>query len=225
MILNIPLLALGLLLLWFPRQWMRHGVAFLRRRRRDKSTSRIVEPWRQREAGDPRVGWRTEFTKLRNYIDLLRGAAGSLVLFGGMGIAPMIAADTGASPGAIKQVMVIRAAILFVGLVIQTVRYERYRLSFYPPIFYLAGLSVGLCDIRGALFAFVLIWAINGALPNAQGFLSVYSLLLVVFGHLFAWRGDLRAVFAGILCFTPVLLSLLTRRPLMIFSRKSAHVS
>jgi hypothetical protein len=224
MILNLPLLALGLLLLWFPRQWMRHGVAFLKRRRRSGSGPRIVEPWREREAGDPRVGWRTEFTKLRNYIDLLRGAAGSLVLLGGMGMAPMIAADAGA-PGAVRQVMVIRAAILFIGLVIQTVRYERHRLSFYPPIFYLAGLSVGLCDIRGALFAFVLIWGINGALPNAQGFLSVYAMLLVIFGHLFAWRGDLRSVLAGVLSFTPVLLSLLTRRPLMIFSRKSAHVS
>ena len=105
----------------------------------------------------------------------------------------------------------------------QTIRREKNRLTFYPPIFYLAGLSVGLCDARGAGFAFALIWAVNPALPNAQGFLTVYALLLVVFGHFYAWSGDLSAAYAGGLCFLPVLLSMLAKRPLTIFTRKGSR--
>jgi hypothetical protein len=217
---DFPLLLLGLLLLWFPRQWMRRGAAWLRRRRKG---GRIVEPWREREFGDPRINFRTEFTKFRNYIDLLRGMAGSLVLFGGLGILPAIAPPSGASRTVILQVLGVRAVILLVGLLVQTMRYRHRKITFYPPIFYLAGLSVGLCDVRGAAFAFLLIWAINAALPNAQAFLSIYALLLVVFGHFFAWRGDLQAAYAGVLCFLPVLLSLLAKRPLLIFARKRAE--
>jgi hypothetical protein len=219
MTLNFPFVVLALLLLWFPREWMRRGAALLRRRRR-AGQSRIVEPWREREAGDPRINFRAEFTKFRNHIDLLRGMAGSLVLFGGMGILPAIEALPGASRTVTLQVLAIRALILLIGLLIQTVRYQGKKLTFFPPIFYLAGLSVGLCDIRGAAFAFVLIWAINPALPSAQTFLSVYAVLLVVFGHFFAWGGDLRAVYAGVLCFLPVLLSMLAKRPLVVFGRK-----
>ena len=216
---NLPLFLLGLLLLWFPREWMRRGVALIRRRR-SGGKSRIVEPWREREAGDPRINFRAEFTKFRNHLDLFRGMAGSLVLFGGMGILPAIAALPGASRTVTLQVMAIRALILLIGLLIQTVRYQAKKVTFFPPIFYIAGLSVALCDVRGAVFAFVLIWAINPALPSAQAFLSVYALLLVVFGHFFAWRGDLRAAYAGMLCFLPVLLSLLAKRPLLVFARK-----
>ena len=115
------------------------------------------------------------------------------------------------------------AFVLVVGLLIQTVRWEKQRISFYPPIFYLAGLSVSLCDARGASFAFALIWAINAGLPNAQGFLSVYALLMVLFGHFFGMRVNLSAIYAGVLCFLPVLLSLLAKRPLTVFSRRTAR--
>jgi hypothetical protein len=222
---DIRFLLLGLLLLWFPRQWMRRGVAFLRRRRRSAESARITEPWKDREPGDPRLSFLVEFTKFRNYVDLLRGGAGSLVLSGGMGISAAITTLPQAPRLAVWELIGVRAVVLMIGVLIQTVRYEKNRLSFYPPIFYLAGLSVGLCDVRGAIFAFVLIWAINAALPNAQGFLTVYALLMVVFGHYFAGGGDLSAAYAGILCFTPVMLSLLSKRPLMAFTRKSTQLT
>ena len=220
MTVHFPFLLLAITLLWFPRQWLRHSAAFFRRRRKSES-SRIVEPWREREAGDPRIGFAREFGKLRNYVDLLRGAAGSLALFGGMGVTPAVSADAGATPTIGYQVMAIRAAVLVIGLLIQTVRIEKGRLTFYPPIFYLAGMSVGLCDYRGAIFAFALIWAINPALPNAQAFLTVYALLLVTFGHFFSRRSDMLVMYLSGLTFLPVLLSLLARRPLVILSRKA----
>lgn len=222
MIVQFPLLVAGLVLLWFPRGWMRRGAALLRRRRRGDA-SRIVEPWRERESGDPRISFQVEFGKLRNYLDLLRGAAGSLMLFGGMGLTPAIQAEPAAGRTTISQVLAVRALILVVGLLIQTIHYRKRKLTFYPPIFYLAGLSVALCDIRGAAFAFMMIWAINAALANAQAFLSVYALLMIAFGYFFAWRGDLRAILAGGLCFLPVLLSLLAKRPLLILAQKRQH--
>jgi hypothetical protein len=98
--LDLPLLALGVLLLWFPRHWMRRGVALLQRRRRSsKGVERIAEPWKDREPGDPRVNARVEFLKFRNYVDLFRGLAGSLVIWGGLGIAPAIAVAEGRPAG------------------------------------------------------------------------------------------------------------------------------
>jgi hypothetical protein len=222
-VVRLSFLLLALALLWLPRQWLRHGAVLFRRRRRVPA-GRFVEPWRERESGDPRISFRSEFRKLRNYVDLLRGATGSLALFGGLGIPAAIMAEPDASRTVTYQVWGVRAGILLVGLLIQTIHVERQKLTFYPPIFYLAGLSVGLCEARGAAFAFALIWAINAGLPGAQSFLSIYALLLVVFGHLFAGRGDLNVITAGVLCFFPVLLSLLAKRPLLIPARKAARV-
>ena len=59
-------------------------------------------------------------------------------------------------------------------------------------------------------------------MPNAQGFLTAYAVLMVVFGHFFA-AGDLSAMYAGVLCFLPVLLSMLAQRPLAIFTRKGSR--
>jgi hypothetical protein len=217
---HLPWLLLGVILLWIPRRWLRFGVPFFRRRRR-KST--IVEPWRAREAGDPRVSFVDEFLKFRNYVDLLRAGVGSLVFVGGIGIPASLTVAAGATKMQEHEVVAIRAAILLVGLLLQTLRYEKRRLSFFPPIFYLAGLSIGLCDIRGAAFAFALIWAFNAALPHAPAFLTVYALLLIVFGHLFSGQGDLSVVYAGVLCFLPVLLSLLAKRPLTVMTRKPSR--
>jgi len=214
---SLPYLLLVLALLWYPRSWLKLGAVFGRRRHRKVET----EPWKTREVGDPRVRFTVEFAKFRNYVDLLRAGAGSIALFGALEIAPAIAPAAGAPRSVAAQVLGVRAAILLIGLLIQTVRYERKRLTFFPPIFYLGGLSIALCDVRGAAFAFMLIWVINAALPSPMAFLTVYALLLVTFGHFFAWAGDILAVYAGILCFTPVLLSLLGRRPLVVFGRKS----
>lgn len=224
--LDLSFLALGVLLLWFPRQWMRRGVALLQRRRRSaKGAERIVEPWKDREPGDPRVNARVEFVKFRNYIDLFRGVAGSLVIWGGLGIAPAIEVAEGAARGASWKVLGIRAGITVVGVLIQSLRFERGRVSFFPPIFFLSGLSVGLCGYRGAAFAFVGIWAINVALPNSLSFLFAYAGLLVAFGFAFGRLGSLPVLLAGVVTFMPALLSLLANRPLMIYTRKGSRAA
>jgi MFS family permease len=219
---NAQLFVLALLLLWFPRQWMRFGPQLARRRRR--SSSRPQEPWVHRETGDPRVNFREEFAKFRNYIDLLRAAAGSLALLGGLGIEPAIVAAEEGGRGNLK-VMAIRIGVLLIGVLVQTIRYEHRRVSYYPPVFFLAGVSVGLCGIRAAGFAFVLAWTLGSAVPSALGFLSGYAVLMVAFGTLFPQVGRLPVIASGVLAFVPVLLSLMTRRPLTILTRKASRTA
>lgn len=223
MTVNLPFLLLGLALLWFPRHWMRRGVALLRRRRRSSGSERIVDPWKDSEPGDPRVNFRVEFTKVRNYLDLLRALAGGLAIWGGLSVVPALGLGENPPKAAVLQLLVLRCAIVLIGVVIQSVRYEKHRISFYPPIFYLAGLSACLSGLSAAGFAFLLIWSINAGLGNAQAFLSAYALLLGGFGALFAGPKNIPAMLAAGLTFLPVLLSLMAKRPLMIFTRKGSR--
>jgi hypothetical protein len=121
------------------------------------------------------------------------------------------------------QVLALKGAIMVVAVVLQSLRYEKVRISFFPPIFFLAGASVGLCGYKAAIFAFVGIWAVNTGLSNALGFMSAYTLLLLVFGGLFAGYANPRVFLAGLLALLPVLMSLMANRPLMIFTRRGSR--
>ena len=77
----LPQLLLGIALLCFPRGWMQKVVTFLRRRRKKSGVERRKDPWKGREPGSQAVHFGTEFTKVRNYLDLLRAAAGSIAIY------------------------------------------------------------------------------------------------------------------------------------------------
>lgn len=212
---HFPLLAFGLLLLWFPRQWMRFGRVLGPRKRRHGG----AEPWKTREPGDPRLSY-GELTKVRNYVDLLRGAAGALAIIGSSWLEPAIMVANAASRAALRQVLLMDLVILGVGVLIQTIRYERRHISFYPPVFFLAGVSVALCGPWAALFAFVLVWAVNAMFGNAEAFLTVYGFALLLFGLLFRDTARLFNIAALAFALVPVLLALLSRRPLVVLTRK-----
>ncbi len=222
MTVNYPFLLLAVALLWFPRHWLRLGSVF-KRRRSAGVTRASEEPWKTREAGDPRISLIGEFSKFRNYIDLFRAGAGSIALVGGLGMESCLRVAEGAPRNMAYAVMAAHATILLIGLLAQTIRYEKQKLRFYPAIFFIAGLSVGLCDYRTAAFAFVLVWTVNAMFGGAQAFLTVYAVFIGVFGHFFSHQGNLSVILAGLLCFLPVLLSLLANRPLVILGRKGTH--
>lgn len=207
---------LALALLWFPRQWMRLGSPLWRRKR----VRRTQEPWRQREPGDPRMSFWEEFGKARNWFDLLRATTGSLAIFGGDVIEPSIEPISGV-PRSGLLVLAIQFAVVLIGLLIQTARKERGRGTFFAPVFYLAGLAVGLCGGWAAIFAFILVWAVNPMLGNTAAFLMVQGLTLLAFGFLMRGVGNVQPLLACLLCLTPALLSMLLRRPLVVFSRKA----
>lgn len=225
MLVNLPFLLIAIVLLWFPRQWMRQGLSFWnhRKRRSEGAVRRDEEPWHAHEPGNPSVRFGAEFTKLRNYVDALRATAGCVAILGRFELDSCLQAAPGAAAVVAQEVMALKIAILLVGLLIQTVRYERQRLLFFAPIFFLFGLSIGLCGVKGACFAFVLVWAVNPMLKNPQGFLTVYALVMGVFGLFFlGWSNKLPLV-AFVLCFLPVLLSLLAQRPLVLFARRGTR--
>lgn len=227
MLVNLPFLLLALGLLWFPRQWMRLGLSVWKRRRRSGEVvvSRELDPWKTDEPGSRAVKFSAEFVKLRNYVDLLRATVGSVAVVGGFQIDASLDAAPKATPTVIWQVLALKLAILLVGVVIQTVRYERHRLLFFAPIFFLFGLSIGLCGLQTAGFAFVLIWAVNPMLKSPQGFLTVYALLVGAFGWFFLESENAQPIATLVFCFLPVLLSMLAQRPLVLFTRKTTRTS
>jgi hypothetical protein len=220
MVFNWTYFLVGLLLLWFPRSWMRLGMSVLRRRRRG---ARSEEPWLQRTPGDPRLSFRREFARARNYLDLLRGAAGGLAMVGFAEIPASVTMAAGGDPRAFWIVFGLKLGAVLGGVLIQTIRVSHGHVAYFPPVFFLAGLSVALCGPWAALFAFMLVWSVNAMLPNPQAFLSLDALLMIGFGVLLRQVDRNLAIAAGIICFLPALLSWMTRRPLVIFSRRGFH--
>jgi hypothetical protein len=225
MVINVPVLLFALLLLWLPRQWMRLGFSLGSRRTKRSAPGggRGQEPWKTREPGDVTVSIRDEFRKLRNYFDLLRGAAGSVAVMGGLDVDACLGVAANAPHTVELEVLVVKLLILLVGLLIQTLRFEKQRLVCFAPIFFLCGITIGLCGLKPALFAFALIWAVNPMVGGPQSFLFVYALLIFAFGRLFGELSSLLTVVAFIFCFLPVLVSLLSQRPLVLFTRKSVR--
>lgn len=71
--------------------------------------------------------------------------------------------------------------------------------------------------------AFISIWAFIPLVAEASVFLTIYAGLIVGFSHFFGRLGDIYALYSGVLCFLPVLLSMLARRPLAIYAQSGAR--
>ena len=205
-----PYLILAIALLWFPRQWLRSGARVLKKRRKPDGAMERLAGIGARDPEDKSVQPGREFTNFRNYLDLFRALAGAYSLTQFALLAPK-------EDGEIA-VLLGQAGILLVSVLVQSVRHDG-RLSFFAPIFFFVGMSVGTSGHYAGLFAFALVLAINPLIPNPRMFLTSYGLLLLPLGLVFSDDLALVAVNAGLI-FLPPLASLLTKRPLVIFSRK-----
>lgn len=217
---------LALLLLWFPRQVLRRGGEVLRLRRRHRPSPMVdINPAKMREPGDPRVLFMVEIVKPRNYIDFFRATVGSVMLLGGFaGFEAAVRAADDAPGTTVQLVLYGRLLILAIAVMIQSFRFER-KPTMFPPIFFLSGVALGLCGPFAAGFSLVLVWTINLTLPNPTAFLSVFALLVGGFGLLFLGTGNEQPFFAVALIFLPVLVSLLARRRLVLFTKKVKRTS
>lgn len=217
---RLLLIALGLL--YFPRQWLRWG------KRRPLKSERLsrrgdsndFDPSKRREMGDPAVVFKDEFTKPRNYVDLFRAAVGSAVIVGTAYTASCFTVAVDAAPGAGRLVLALKCAILSGAMVVQLVRYQR-RLTLFAPIFFVSGLTFGLCGLPAAGFAFVLMWALNLMLPSASAFLTAHAVVVGIFGAVFDGMTNILVMVAVLCLFGPVLISMLTRRSLQTFHRRN----
>ena len=210
-----PYLLIAVAMLWFPRQWLRSGGRVLKRRRKPDGALERLAGMGARDPDDKSVQPGREFANFRNYVDLFRALAGGYSL-------SQFAFTAGGEDAAMKAFL-IQAGVLLVAVLIQGIRFDE-RVSFFAPIFYLTGMSVGTSGHYTGLFAFALVLAINPIIPNPRMFLTAYGLLLLPFGYVFDAPLDLLAVNSGAILMLP-LLSLLTKRPLVIFSRKAKPAS
>ncbi len=219
------LLITALLLLWFPRQWLRAGRKATKRLRwLRRSRNRTKDPTQIREPGDTRLKFSEEFTKPRNYIDFLRALAGGLVVIGapdwGVRSCIELAPDQVLAGGEDGLIMALRMTILLVAMLVQFVRYEK-KITFYASTFFLAGMGFALCGFSAGFVAFLIVWTMNTAMPlTPAGFLSAFALLIFMLGLLFLGVDDEYVLFAGIVCFLPVMISLLARRSLALFNKR-----
>lgn len=211
LIINWPYLLIAAAMLWFPRQWLRTGARVLKKRRKPDGAMERLAGMGARDPEDKSVQPGREFTNFRNYIDLFRALAGGYSLSQFAFTAGTDEAETAA--------FVIQCVILLAAVLIQSVRHDG-RLSFFAPIFYFVGMSVGASGHYTGLFAFALVLAINPVIPNPRMFLTAYGLLLLPFGLVFGAPLDLLAANAALILLPP-LLSLLSKRPLVIFTKKT----
>jgi hypothetical protein len=212
-IVNFWLLSIAVLLLWLPRQWLRFGGEFIplpkssRRRKRDNSNPR--------NPGDVSLRFKEEFKKPRNWIDLMRAAAGAVAIEHGC-----FEKAVGAPKETATQIFVCATAIYVVAVLIQTIRMEG-RLTLAAPVFFVLGLSFGIIGGMAALFACIMVWVINLVLPGSSMFLVAFAGLQVCFALLLARLPVRDAALAGGLAVLPVVFSLVTKRRLVQLSKKS----
>ncbi len=225
MVIDYPYLLLALVLLWFPRQWLRWGRAATRRFRWLRSSRLALrDPAQVREPGDTRLRFGEEFSKPRNYIDFFRAMLGGLVLIGNpdLGIESCLRLDTEqVLTGTEGDLLIkLRMALLGVAVLIQFVRYEG-RITFYAPIFFLGGLSCALCGFNVGLIALLVAWTLNTAMPlSPAGFLSIHAPLVFMLGLLFHGVNTPYVLFAGVVGILPVIVSLMARRSLAVFTKR-----
>ncbi len=207
-------LAVVLLMLWFPRQWLRKGFRFAKKRRHpgDKviqfGNERAVDP------DDKSLRLGKEFATFRNHVDLLRAAAG------GWGLV-QFAFEAHEKDGRLG-VLILQAVILLTAVLIQTLR-RNERVVYFAPVFYFAGLAIGAGGPLPGVFGFLLVLLVNPAIPNPRWFLTVQALAVLGFGLYYSsFVADVRLL--GVVSFLlvlPVLLSLLSARPLVVYSKRN----
>lgn len=203
MLVNYWLLSVAVLLLWFPRQWLRAGrtvVVFPNLRKKLQTTH------------DPRdlsLRWREEFFKARNWVDLLRAVVGGIaVVHVCVGLSCTAAREVG------LQILVIKALVLLIAVILQTVRIEYRRMTLVAPVFFIFGLSFPLIGWMPALFAIIMVWVMNRALPTVSMFLFAFAALQVGFGYMLKHSSLMLVLLSAGLAWMPVLWSAATHRRL-----------
>jgi len=211
LIIHWPYLLLALAMLWFPRQWLRNGARLFKRRRRSETAIEKLASKGSRDPDDKSVHPRKEFTTFRNYIDLFRGLAG------GYSLSAFSFTATGKDSAAM--VLTVQGLVLLAAVFIQALRMDGHRHSYFAPIFWFLGLCVGFPGHYTGAFAFILLLAINPVIPNPRMFLTTYGFLVLIMGFLFGAPPVLNSIAAGLILLVP-LASLLSKRPVVVFTRK-----
>ena len=211
MLINYWILPVALLLLWFPRQWLRLGGKVIR----GSAASKMDQPVVERDAQDASIKLKPEFSKVRNWVDLARAATGAVAVN-----YALFAVEPGSAKIVATQILALKAILLTLAVLVQTIRWERgIRLS--APVFFILGLSFGLIGWQSALFACVAVWTCNQVIPSAGVFLLVFAGFELIFGVLLAHGLSVSILLSGALTVIPMLVSGMSRRPLVQLNKSS----
>ena len=194
-------LALGVLLIWFPRNWLRFGM-----RVTPKPPRKYNQAKTERDPYDRSVSPVVEGVKSRNWLDLFRAMVGSWVVF--------VVADEYAGGAALNSTaLTIATCVLGVGVLIQMIRMEG-RLSLFAPIFFLQGMNFGVNGLTIGAITMLGAWALSPVLPSAGALLFVQGASTLCLGLLLRDAEPLLAMIVAGLTWTPVLIGVLLRKRL-----------
>lgn len=201
MTIDYRLLFFALLLLWTPRRllragWTRSGKR--RSRRHGGKDDPVPVP--------PPARFAAELAKPRNWIDLLRAAAGAYAVGR---VCFDFPAD--ASRETFEFALVLQAAALIVAVFVQMIRLDG-RLTLFAPVFFISGLMFGMLEWHAAAFALATSWIANMAVGDFGGRLLVLCGLALAYGTMLPHTAIERVFVAAFLAFLPVLVSVLVKR-------------
>lgn len=201
MLVHYPFLVFALLLLWFPRAWLRHGL-----RVTPKPPRRVNQVKEERDPFERGVKPLKEGAKSRNWVDLLRAAVGSYGL-------TTVAFTAPGLPGTHVPTLVAQGAILAMAVLFQMIRLEG-RLSFFAPIFFLQGMTFGVCGGLVGGLTMLGTWALSPVLPGAAALLFVQGGLALVLGLLLQVVEPRLLMILAATIWMPVVLGVLMRKRL-----------
>lgn len=194
------LLALALLLLLYPRNWLRFGLRVTPKPARKYNQAKV-----ERDIHDRSVKPVSEIAKPRNWLDLFRAMIGGIAVMG-------IAADL--SEGSISKIpLIITASVLALAVVVQMIRIEG-RLGLFAPIFYLQGLTFAVLGGLVGTISMVASWALTPVLPSPSALLFVQGAIALCLTLLLTDAAPVLGVIMAGLTWLPVVVAVLVRKRL-----------
>ena len=187
--------ALAILLLCFPRNWLRHGLRVTPKPARKYNQAKV-----ERDPYDRTVKPTVEALKPRNWVDFFRAMVGGGVLFHVVEERFGVLAESSMLFG-----------ITCAGLAV--VRLEG-RLSLFAPIFYLQGLGIGVCGPVVGLFSMLGAWGLSPVLPTAGALLFVQGTGTLCLGFLLKDEDPALATLIACVTLLPSVVSVLLRKRL-----------
>jgi hypothetical protein len=205
--------ALALVLLWFPRGWLRAGA------RVASKPARRAGPTRQeRDPQAQALHPLQEAVKARNWVDFFRALAGTIAIF--------YAVERPTEDGLADTFWSwLTLGPLVVGVAVQMIRMEG-RLGLFAPIFYLQGMLLAAGGPVVGLLSMIGAWALAPVLSGPAALLFVQGSAALILGFM---QGTMSPAFIGSLgglMWMPALVSVLLRKRLSAsFDKKVKLVS
>lgn len=214
---NVWILAVSVVMLWLPRQWLRFGKRKTQRRPRRGG---VQDDKAVLDSNRGVLRLKEQALKPRNWVDFLRALGGGIGLCAHQVGAFTIADDARGST--CLAVFFIQAAVLVVAVLIQSARVQG-QFTWVAPIFFLFGISFGMVGWEAALFAVAALVVVSQLFSSPGWFLAAYAFFEAVFAFFLGRLSGVPAswmIAAAGLTLMPAALSLLTSREIVHLHKK-----